>query len=136
MLVLPYFNSIKVRLEPCLVPQAARYGQRFQFHKGTIRTERCRSDVLSSYRFQFHKGTIRTTRNYYAHHNENIFQFHKGTIRTQPAKLHSRLLLHFNSIKVRLEPCIGIALLQVMLHFNSIKVRLERSAGIKFTAKT
>ena len=33
-------------------------------------------------RFQFHKGTIRTLCDQKAYHSIGLFQFHKGTIRT------------------------------------------------------
>ena len=79
---MPYFNSIKVRLEhPTALPLYLR--KLFQFHKGTIRTceepnSRCRATT-----FQFHKGTIRTYRCTPVLDFAHIFQFHKGTIRTR-----------------------------------------------------
>ena len=36
------------------------HAQRFQFHKGTIRTLVLGGDTLVCTMFQFHKGTIRT----------------------------------------------------------------------------
>ena len=56
---------------------------RFQFHKGTIRTEQGRADAAQHILFQFHKGTIRTfKRQNYVLFHISVFQFHKGTIRT------------------------------------------------------
>ena len=55
-----YFNSIKVRLELSVSPEAD-YNSLFQFHKGTIRTQRCIAEEPFTNEFQFHKGTIRTT---------------------------------------------------------------------------
>ena len=124
-LCLPDFNSIKVRLERSLLYSTARNGQ-FQFHKGTIRTSCAPKTSSTPTKFQFHKGTIRTL--------------------TITALVLS--LLHFNSIKVRLEP-LGCAdwqhefwfqfhkgtirtikndmTVNCLHYFNSIKVRLEHS---------
>ena len=97
-----YFNSIKVRLERSAPQYVAKY-VKFQFHKGTIRTDLSHNDVFSCAPFQFHKGTIRTLAlsalfGAYSHFNSikvrleltlgkvsvnrYRFQFHKGTIRT------------------------------------------------------
>ena len=97
----------------------------FQFHKGTIRTNRPNNNTAAQRVFQFHKGTIRTfidCGNVIEDGNFNsikvrleqftqkgiqvptIFQFHKGTIRTidtQRNKVSN--IINFNSIKVRLE---------------------------------
>ena len=53
------FNSIKVRLER---PngRSKTIAQKFQFHKGTIRTFFFGIVSFCAYKFQFHKGTIRT----------------------------------------------------------------------------
>ena len=74
-----HFNSIKVRLKP------AR-----QIH------------VQAGQRFQFHKGTIKTAE-YGQAANDKSFQFHKGTIKTRVCLGVPRVYLHFNSIKVRLK---------------------------------
>ena len=103
-LSIPYFNSIKVRLERQSKRSEKREDQ-FQFHKGTIRTRGINPGELvdrdfNSIKvrlepfffsvlclkfsgFQFHKGTIRTGFKVNVE-NETIslFQFHKGTIRT------------------------------------------------------
>ena len=75
------FNSIKVRLEQPYKKQA-KEPQKFQFHKGTIRTNREKPCTDWHTQFQFHKGTIRTS--YLAAQRDKLtkFQFHKGTIRT------------------------------------------------------
>ena len=53
------FNSIKVRLE--LIYNNERGGMyKFQFHKGTIRTDLSHRNLFTAKVFQFHKGTIRT----------------------------------------------------------------------------
>ena len=99
---------------------------KFQFHKGTIKTQttekaknfafhfnsikvrlKLRLPILNYkifYQFQFHKGTIKTyeldrfTTDYF------LFQFHKGTIKTSAALCGSGATSYFNSIKVRLKP--------------------------------
>ena len=82
----------------------------FQFHKGTIRTQRCSVTLttlahfnsikvqlehihphsnLLPLPFQFHKGTIRTELPQLEADYGKVFQFHKGTIRTdrQPSNV-------------------------------------------------
>ena len=103
-MLLCYFNSIKVRLEPSAGSAVEGASDRFQFHKGTIRTilinwvfikylnfnsikvrlERCirRICELIAKLFQFHKGTIRTYLLATSIGATQQFQFHKGTIRT------------------------------------------------------
>ena len=54
-------------------------------------------------RFQFHKGTIRTCSNTINDDKLLVFQFHKGTIRTGGDAVLWRRYCNFNSIKVRLE---------------------------------
>ena len=79
--------------------------QKFQFHKGTIRTPESSGGIRSSFfhfnsikvrlehkyravedgnafTFQFHKGTIRTGNWQRFTFGYEEFQFHKGTIRT------------------------------------------------------
>ena len=75
-----YFNSIKVQLEHHIGVHPI-FIREFQFHKGTIRTQRTRTE--------------RTLR--------RLFQFHKGTIRTEDGCSFETLEKHFNSIKVQLE---------------------------------
>ena len=74
------FNSIKVRLELKDLKKEID-DVTFQFHKGTIRTEKIRRVKEAIEKFQFHKGTIRT-----------------AVRLCQDAKV-----AYFNSIKVRLE---------------------------------
>ena len=76
------FNSIKVRLEHAYNHLAQGYQTLFQFHKGTIRTDKTHRHMFTT----------------------NLFQFHKGTIRTVLTEPISNLSSYFNSIKVRLEP--------------------------------
>ena len=150
VMVLPsYFNSIKVRLELILqeirvlpklnfksikVRLELRYlrvtgiNERFQFHKGAIRTWKEILIAILILLFQFHKGAIRTfvfasvvpmptnfnsikvrlERNgLFAQNHVYLFQFHKGAIRTRLQTPHSWSVRYFNSIKVRLErPCV------------------------------
>ena len=76
---------------------------KFQFHKGTIRTNTALSFLFPLFLFQFHKGTIRTSEDYRLSSLLSAFQFHKGTIRTSSLSLSSVTSSNFNSIKVRLE---------------------------------
>ena len=85
---LPYFNSIKVRLEQ-EYEKRKRENRIFQFHKGTIRTRNQQKDVEQHLSFQFHKGTIRTPEDYSLENLLRAFQFHKGTIKTQNTNLKS-----------------------------------------------
>ena len=77
---------------------------KFQFHKGTIKTECCSRCTFCARSFQFHKGTIKTSKetgnrkckiyNFnsikvrlkhavaVADTQNSLFQFHKGTIKT------------------------------------------------------
>ena len=120
-----HFNSIKVRLE-LSEPPISTHPFRFQFHKGTIRTDSWQlplwariyfnsikvrlepllvdipADILL---FQFHKGTIRTSTRQPLRLLDVSFQFHKGTIRTSSTSFPFPHSLYFNSIKVRLELC-------------------------------
>ena len=59
LLNISYFNSIKVQLEQ-KIRRVKEAIEKFQFHKGTIRTL-CQFPYDGSRAtFQFHKGTIRT----------------------------------------------------------------------------
>ena len=55
------------------------------------------------------------------------FQFHKGTIKTYQQCILSALVLHFNSIKVRLKPVVFVCCDVTSLfqfHKGTIKTRL------------
>ena len=54
-------------------------------------------------KFQFHKGTIRTDEGTWMLMLSTEFQFHKGTIRTGVVDNADDEIDNFNSIKVRLE---------------------------------
>ena len=97
----PYFNSIKVQLEPFSHFRWSNT-QAFQFHKGTIRTniDYITPDSPSNFnsiKVQLELGfDIPVT-------NLPGFQFHKGTIRTPLPVPVLFQVIHFNSIKVQLE---------------------------------
>ena len=55
---------------------------KFQFHKGTIKTEFQPKSYKSNNLFQFHKGTIKTQLTQDSAMLDKLFQFHKGTIKT------------------------------------------------------
>ena len=76
------FNSIKVRLKLSVLCPITEHGLVFQFHKGTIKTNRTRRPSARPALFQFHKGTIKTLINFTA---------------------LCQVLKNFNSIKVRLK---------------------------------
>ena len=75
-----HFNSIKVRLElSCAKITLLKY--KFQFHKGTIRTE----IQMNSQQHDRHFNSIKVRLEHLSHRHmftAQIFQFHKGTIRT------------------------------------------------------
>ena len=138
MLLLSYFNSIKVRLELIIKVLIYALSLIFQFHKGTIRTKlqnqiqelnanfnsiKVRLEPTSVlvllnqiHQFQFHKGTIRTQNGRRARSWYRRFQFHKGTIRTfHVLFFFNSDKTYFNSIKVRLE------LIKVLIYGSSVK---------------
>ena len=80
---------------------------KFQFHKGAIRTGDHATYCNKLGQFQFHKGAIRTTYPVGTELILNKFQFHKGAIRTSRGNLPDFAFLHFNSIKVRLEQSVA-----------------------------
>ena len=124
-LPIPYFNSIKVRLR-----RSNRQGRHtlwcnFNSIKVRLRHAFCEYRPGND-RFQFHKGSIKTVLsawigNFYCHFNSikvrlrregrdkgrtkaSSFQFHKGSIKTRPLCRPDLASTHFNSIKVRLRP--------------------------------
>ena len=54
-------------------------------------------------KFQFHKGTIKTDKTFNKGYLALWFQFHKGTIKTLSGKYATVTVYNFNSIKVRLK---------------------------------
>ena len=99
----PYFNSIKVRLKRTLRPR--KYAERrFQFHKGTIKTETLKHIQKKGFDFNSIKVRLKLVATIEFYYSFYLFQFHKGTIKTaEPAKVPAAPA-HFNSIKVRLKP--------------------------------
>ena len=123
----------------------------FQFHKGTIRTDKENQEFQTRLNFNSIKVQLEQRLNYALFHI-SVFQFHKGTIRTQGLMIYRHHVYHFNSIKVQLEPnnrttCYArLALFQFHkgtirtqnnhekisiqnTDFNSIKVQLELSVA-------
>ena len=96
------FNSIKVRLELRYL-RVTGINERFQFHKGAIRTFVFASVVPMPTNFNSIK--VRLERNgLFAQNHVYLFQFHKGAIRTTAKSCSGSKGKNFNSIKVRLEP--------------------------------
>ena len=60
--------------------------------------------LLRSRSFQFHKGTIKTQKSSCRQSLHSAFQFHKGTIKTEVLRPLLSASCYFNSIKVRLKP--------------------------------
>ena len=57
---LPRFNSMKVRLKPCLQPIPMLGLMKFQFHEGPIKTVAAADFDKFTKEFQFHEGPIKT----------------------------------------------------------------------------
>ncbi len=79
-------------------------GKRFQFHKGTIKTNLCMvTFTLLSY---FNSIKVRLKLKHITASTQfmTIFQFHKGTIKTLAFLDEGIKTWNFNSIKVRLKP--------------------------------
>ena len=104
ILLMSYFNSIKVRLE-LLVCVVLWSNLLFQFHKGTIRTVNV---ILSCLAFLY-------------------FNSIKVRLEHFPFSVSHSAISYFNSIKVRLELCVHFILCHFRMDFNSIKVRLEHN---------
>ena len=102
--ILPYFNSIKVRLKLAYIDMPMRAEAYFNsikvrlklgllmlfvflicyFNSIKVRLKRSRQDDIGTEfsKFQFHKGTIKTPSLSTYWCPSNLFQFHKGTIKT------------------------------------------------------
>ena len=100
---LPYFNSIKVRLEPYNAAFPALTDIKFQFHKGTIRTIADHVPKKVSRNFNSIKVRLELCIAAIIETCFSRFQFHKGTIRTCVFSVNICPSTNFNSIKVRLE---------------------------------
>ena len=101
------FNSIKVQFERVVAEHHRLILCQFQFHKGTIWTNRLRESSFQNTEFQFHKGTIWTS-----HPIWNTY-----------------LCFYFNSIKVQFELPKVLPSKWVIHDFNSIKVQFELMAS-------
>ena len=124
--------------------------QKFQFHKGSIKTRG--EDQADQVRPRFNSIKVRLRHEFRTllYHGEIEFQFHKGSIKTVlGGDISSYFMSSFNSIKVRLRPCAGVYVFsweslfqfhkgsiktnsdlvpgRVLHGFNSIKVRLRRT---------
>ena len=83
-MVLPSFNSIKVRLRLSMKRQAGTI-TRFQFHKGAIKTDA--GDKLGAPIMCFNSIKVRLRRIRDAEYGRRApFQFHKGAIKTDGGK--------------------------------------------------
>ena len=139
------FNSIKVRLELRYL-RVTGINERFQFHKGAIRTWKEILIAILILLFQFHKGAIRTfvfasvvpmptnfnsikvrleLRYLRVTGINERFQFHKGAIRTWKEILIAILILLFQFHKGAIRTFVFASVVPMPTNFNSIKVRLE-----------
>ena len=76
---------------------------KFQFHKGTIKT----NNVLRCFKLGINFNSIKVQLKHsslISRTERNIFQFHKGTIKTVVLLDINQVLYNFNSIKVQLKP--------------------------------
>ena len=99
---LRHFNSIKVQLEPTTF-LARRLFDKFQFHKGTIRTNYLEGKNEVDLHFNSIKVQLEPIYAVDTPFAVIQFQFHKGTIRTALSRRYTLYVSHFNSIKVQLE---------------------------------
>jgi len=97
------FNSTMVRLKPGKFAGVDDYIFEFQFHNGSIKTDKLIKLANHKLLFQFHNGSIKT-------HNENtqkfkqsLFQFHNGSIKTLRTQFYLICGICFNSTMVRLK---------------------------------
>ena len=97
------FNSIKVQLEHSVAQVSRPNENKFQFHKGTIRTSGNSVFVI-----------------------QNVRNFNSIKVQLEQTSqlLKASTLLYFNSIKVQLE-LVSLSGRSTIHHFNSIKVQLE-----------
>ena len=77
-----YFNSIKVRLKPLMNVLKFSDMNSFQFHKGTIKTEKKQGDGERLSHFNSIKVRLKLTIRLIAERAAK-FQFYKGTIKTR-----------------------------------------------------
>ena len=122
-----YFNSIKVRLDQKCRIRGKPLILNFNSIKVRLELVPPSSNVSRLTTFQFHKGTIRTNR--WCPQCQRIRNFNSIKVRLEHRYLEALqdAMAHFNSIKVRLEPLCSFPFLSVRRDFNSIKVRLEHS---------
>ena len=74
----------------------------FQFHKGTIRTDKENQEFQTRLNFNSIKVQLEHGVSNFIP-KPRLFQFHKGTIRTFSAVIQYDVYANFNSIKVQLE---------------------------------
>ena len=85
MVVVCYFNSIKVRLKLNKATISISLQIQFQFHKGTIKTET--EPLFNEEQPNFNSIKVRLKRKFKCKRfNKYSFQFHKGTIKTEYQK--------------------------------------------------
>ena len=102
ILILLYFNSIKVRLKrkPALAPPPSSS----HFNSIKVRLKHCQSGRSGNNYPHFNSIKVRLKQSSCFHSVKGLlFQFHKGTIKTGYSCYRAGGYHHFNSIKVRLK---------------------------------
>ena len=118
-----HFNSIKVRLEQTHKYRVVNPHQYFNSIK--VRLELiAQSALFAAQRFQFHKGTIRTAFQICVHPQNRDFNSIKVRLEQQEIMLAKWESMYFNSIKVRLERIlIFLRLLLILFQFHKGTIR-------------
>ena len=106
-------------------------GHRFQFHKGTIKTE-YQTAMKNAGDFNSIKVRLKQLKPVDCYPVAIAFQFHKGTIKTSSTLINRHSLRHFNSIKVRLKRNQSAPVSALICYFNSIKVRLKLAGAASY----
>ena len=120
-----YFNSIKVQLRLYKHLPSTVIPVLFQFHKGTIKTQKILNMFNRAGIFQFHKGTIKTKIHIWDSSINSDFNSIKVQLRHKTIHVKMNRCPYFNSIKVQLRQIIPLILLLICSNFNSIKVQLR-----------
>ena len=124
LIMLTYFNSIKVRLEPPLFPEH-RPALQFQFHKGAIRTLYFHVSIAQVFHFNSIKVRLERLPLPFLGNMNIRFQFHKGAIRTPFPCACTFAVDEFQFHKGAIRTLSGLTPMRRLKYFNSIKVRLE-----------
>ena len=102
VVVVVYFNSIKVQLEPGRI--IANDGKTINFNSIKVQLEQSNKEAIASCNSYFNSIKVQLEQQFVSYFSaKSVFQFHKGTIRTFLFPSMWFTCIHFNSIKVQLE---------------------------------